>query len=77
MEILDKHDTSSIPLDEVLIHFLNIEEASRDVFNLLDTIVQEKRRSTVDEAVTTLFASAGAKNYKHRKREKSGNRDFV
>jgi hypothetical protein len=77
MEILDKHDTSSIPLDEVLIHFLNIEEASRDVFNLLDTIVQEKRRSTVDEAVTTLFASASAKNYKHRKREKSGNRDFV
>jgi hypothetical protein len=75
VEALDRSDSPS--LDEILIHFLNIEEASKDVFNLLDSIVDEKRKLTIGDAVTTLFGDGVVGKKQHKKRVKTGQRGFV
>ncbi len=72
-ELLDKNEKPQI--DEILIHFLNIEEASKDVFSLLDKIVVEKGKETVNEAVEVLFADQ--RPSKANKKKKSGNQGFV
>jgi exonuclease VII small subunit len=72
VELMEKETLS---LDEALIHFMNIEEASKDVFKILDDIVKEKSVATVGDAVETLFDSNESKVKK--KKVKSGNKGFV
>ncbi len=72
-ELLDKSEKPTI--DEVLIHFLNIEESSKDVFTLLDKIVIEKSKETVSDAVDLLFADS--RPIKAKNKNKSGNKGFV
>jgi hypothetical protein len=73
--IMDMLDKSEKPhLDEILMHFLNIEEASKDVFTLLDNVVAEKGKDTIGDAVSTLFAE---KKVKKVKKKRSKNQGFV
>ncbi len=72
-ELLNKSEKPS--LEEMLSLFLNIEEASKDVFTLLDKIVIEKSKESVSEAVDLLFVSS--RPVKAKNKNKSGNQGFV
>ncbi|EJF07125.1 Methyl-accepting chemotaxis protein Mcp9 [Thiovulum sp. ES] len=73
VELMEK---DTISLDEALIHFMNIEEASKDVFRILDEIVKEKSSMTVGDAVDILFSVDTAPRVK-KKKVKSGAKGFV
>ena len=61
-------------LDEILVHFLNIEEASKDVFALLDSIVEEKSKDIINSVVGTLFSEM---KIKKRKQKRVRNMNFA
>ncbi|HIO71032.1 MAG TPA: hypothetical protein EYG60_03785 [Campylobacterales bacterium] len=68
-------NNSKPSIDDILIHVLNIEDASKDLFGLLEKMIEDKRLETVEEAITTLF-----KNHqinRRTKRRRSKHKGFV
>ena len=62
-------------IDDILIHVLNIEDASKDLFRLLEKMIEDKRVETIEDAIKTLF-----KNHqvdRRVKRRRSKHKGFV
>jgi len=70
-------DSGSIDnhLDDILTYFLNIEDSSKDLFELLDSVVKEKSTDMIEHVVGTLFREIKTK--KKRKNKRSSNINFV
>ena len=70
-------DSGSIDnhLDDILTYFLNIEDSSKDLFELLDSVVKEKSTDMIEHVVGTLFGEIKTK--KKRKNKRSSNINFV
>jgi hypothetical protein len=65
--IKESLDTKEFTFDEMFIHFSNMEEASKDVAKILNSMVEEKRNQIQGDAIGTLFSEAQKGN---RRREK-------
>jgi hypothetical protein len=59
-------------LDDIIIHLLNIEEASKDVFTLLDNMVEEKAKDVIGDAVNSLFAEKKTKKVRKKRSRSHG-----
>ncbi len=73
-ELIEKgHNEPNI--DDIMIHVLNIEESSKDLFALLDKMIEDKRGDIIEEAIKTLFI--GQKVQKKNRRKKTKHLGFV
>jgi hypothetical protein len=64
--IRDAIEKKEFTFDQMFIHFANMEEASKDVAKILDSMVEEKREQIQGDAIGMLFTDNRKKN---RRRE--------
>jgi len=70
--MLDNNEHNFKNIDEVLVHFLNIEDSSKELFTLLDSVVGEKSKGAMKDVIKALFNNTEYRKPKKRRQKSQG-----
>ena len=71
-DMLEANEHSFKDIDEILVHFLNIEDSSKELFGLLDSVVNEKAQHKMKDIVEALFHDTASNKPKKRRQKSQG-----